>query len=83
MATHPVHPEPSEAQRYAHHLERVARTALESRCGRNLTDMEWARTRARLLEFMSILRTWDRQAGASRANTEGTGEMEPRCPQDY
>jgi hypothetical protein len=83
MATRHVHPEPTEAKQCAPNLERAARTALESRCGRTFTDVEWARMRARLLEFENILGAWDRQAGTSRANTKGTRETEPRCPQDY
>jgi len=39
-------------------LESVARVALDSRAGRRLTDVEWIGARAKLLEFMSMLRTW-------------------------
>lgn len=43
------------------HMEDAARTAIELRGGRTLTDAEWAAMRARLLEFVSILRMWDRK----------------------
>jgi hypothetical protein len=36
----------------------AARAALEARAGRTLSDMEWNRARARLVEFASILRVW-------------------------
>jgi hypothetical protein len=41
--------------------EAVARAAVDSLVGGNMTDAEWARQRARLLEFVIILRSWDRQ----------------------
>lgn len=41
--------------------EAAARAALECRARRNLTEVEWRRTRTKLLEFMSILRAWDQQ----------------------
>ena len=41
--------------------ESAARAALDSLCGSNLTDMEWGRSRTRLLEFVGILREWDRK----------------------
>jgi hypothetical protein len=41
-----------------------ARAAIELRAGRNLTNVEWARASARLLEFVSILRAWKQQAKA-------------------
>ena len=41
-------------------LERVARTAIERRAERLLTDKEWSCTRARLLEFAAVLRAWAR-----------------------
>jgi hypothetical protein len=38
--------------------ESTARAALELLAGRTLSDLEWGRLRARLLEFVSILRGW-------------------------
>lgn len=52
------------------HRESVARTALELRVGRRLTDLEWATTRARLLEFATILRDWEQKADGVKANLE-------------
>jgi hypothetical protein len=40
-------------------LEKAARSALDIRAGRALTDGEWAQTRARLLEFAIVVRSWD------------------------
>lgn len=44
-------------------LEDAAREALDQHANRVLSDAEWQRTRARLLEFAGILRDWDRNAG--------------------
>ena len=41
--------------------ESAARAELDFLCGSNLTDMEWGRSRTRLLEFVGILREWDRK----------------------
>ena len=41
-----------------------ARAAVELRSGRTLTDREWARARARLIEFVTILSRWEQNAGA-------------------
>ena len=48
-------------------LEAAARTALESLTGRALTEEDWVRERARLLEFVTILRAWDQQAKTSQS----------------
>lgn len=45
-------------------VERAARAALSSDSGLPLTDREWARMRARLLEFVTTLRAWDQQSAA-------------------
>jgi len=45
-------------------LERAARSEVESRAGRTLTDAEWATMRARLIDFAAVLRTWQRKASA-------------------
>ena len=47
--------------------ERTARAAVEARAGRTLGDAEWGRARARLLDFVSILRAWHREATASES----------------
>jgi hypothetical protein len=41
-------------------LERTARTAIERKAARTLTDIEWIAMRARLLEFAAVLRNWIR-----------------------
>lgn len=41
----------------------AARTALDIRIGRALTDGEWTRAAAALLGFVKILRSWKSQAG--------------------
>jgi hypothetical protein len=41
-------------------LEATARADFEQRAGRKVTDAEWSAVRERLLEFMRILRAWDR-----------------------
>jgi hypothetical protein len=38
--------------------EDAARAALDSRAGRTLTGTEWVVARAKLLEFVTILRGW-------------------------
>ena len=43
-------------------IEKVARASIESRTDRSLTDLEWAQARARLLEFVTILRAWEQKA---------------------
>jgi hypothetical protein len=39
-------------------IEIAARSAFERRADRALTDIEWALTRVRLVEFVGILRCW-------------------------
>jgi hypothetical protein len=50
-----------------HEKERAARAALEACAGRPFSDLEWSRTRARLLEFAAILRTWCREMTTSES----------------
>jgi len=45
--------------------EDTARATVESVAGRNLSEVEWARLRARLLEFLTILRGWEAKANRS------------------
>jgi hypothetical protein len=51
-------------------LEHAARAALSSGLGRDLTDVEWRRARARVLEFVTILRAWDRKALTGEAEVD-------------
>ena len=55
--------------------EAAARAALELRVGHSLTDAEWAAMRARLVEFTSILRAWDR----AKTITPLRGNVEVPC----
>ena len=48
----------------------AARAALESVAARPLTDPEWERARTRLVEFVSILRQWNRQAEAKKSRSD-------------
>jgi hypothetical protein len=50
--------------------EAAARAALESVAARAMTDAEWERARGRLVEFVTMLRHWNRQA-------EGTKKCRP------
>lgn len=59
----------------ARDLEDAARATLDSLAGRCLTDAEWMRARAKLVEFMSILRTWDQQAKTSNSRTDNVVVM--------
>ena len=43
-------------------IEDAARAALDLRAGRSLSDVEWARTRSRLLDFAAMLREWGQKA---------------------
>lgn len=59
-------------------IDAVARAEIEVRADRKLTDEEWSVARARLLEFTSILRGWDRKTTAPRrGNVEVLCQPEP------
>jgi hypothetical protein len=57
--------------------EALARAAIELRAGHSLTDAEWTAVRARLVEFVSILRVWDRKTVAPRR-----GNVELPCQRE-
>jgi hypothetical protein len=59
--------------------ENAARAALDSAAGRTLTDPEWEQTQSKLVEFVSILRSWDRKAQKVSA---GLGNVEALCQQE-
>ena len=59
--------------------ESAARAALDSLCGRTGTNVEWGRSRARLLEFVGILREWDRQA---KPASSVLGKVEVLCQRE-
>jgi hypothetical protein len=48
-------------------MQSAARAALEARAGRTISDTEWDRARARLVEFASILRVWHLRATSSES----------------
>lgn len=72
-----------EAVTNGYHVRRTqrdvaARAALELHVGRSLTDAEWADARARLVEFVSILRGWERESvGPRRGSVEVLCQREP------
>ena len=49
------------SDRTSKQIEIAARTAIELRAGRTLTDTEWVAMRVKLLEFAGVLRAWDRE----------------------
>jgi hypothetical protein len=51
-------------------LEDDARRSLDRHAGRIFTDAEWAHARSRLLEFVTILREWDRPSKITSFRTE-------------
>jgi hypothetical protein len=62
-----------------------ARTSLNLCAGRVLTDEEWACARAKLLEFLKILRTWDQQTKMTVPETDNvvvTRVQELACQQE-
>jgi hypothetical protein len=68
----------SNSDRFRNRAENSARAALELRAGRALTDAEWTPMRARLREFVGILRVWDRKTPESkRGNVEVLCQREP------
>jgi hypothetical protein len=44
--------------------ENAARAALDLRVGRVLSNTEWAHARSTLMQFVTILRNWERNAEA-------------------
>ena len=46
-------------------LANAARAALDRCVGRALTDTEWERARASLIEYVIILRSWEQKAGTN------------------
>jgi hypothetical protein len=47
--------------------EKAARDTLNLHIGRATTDAEWTRARARLVEFVTVLRSWDLPVGADES----------------
>lgn len=66
-----MQPSYSRGNRSPAQLEAEAREAVHLRVGRSLTDCEWAPARARLLEFVRILRAWEQTSSRTpRGNVE-------------
>jgi hypothetical protein len=65
MAT--VHNDPECFDTLAKSCENAARAALDHRNGRALTDTEWEGARASLIEFVTMLRSWEQNAGTNDA----------------
>ena len=63
---HAIHNDRLESSR--RQAEIAARTALEVRIGRALTDLQWEAVRYRLLEFVNTLRTWDSTQSPAESN---------------
>ena len=59
-------------------LEATARTAIEQRVERKLTELEWAAMRAKLMEFAAILRGWEQATtiGPLKGKVEGLCQRE-------
>jgi hypothetical protein len=57
-------------------VEAAARAAFELSAGRKFPDAEWATDRARLLEFIGILRAWEPTATCQRGNVEKICQLE-------
>jgi hypothetical protein len=57
--------EPSNARLQS--AEVAARGALDLLIGRTLTNAEWSRAGAKLLEVVSILRAWDRHPSTTES----------------
>jgi len=58
-------------------LEATARTAIEQRVERKLTEAEWVAMRAKLAEFAAILRGWEQATPRPRR-----GKVEVLCQRD-
>lgn len=61
MAT--LHNDPERLDTCAKSCEDAARASLDLRSERALTDTEWEGARASLIEFVTILRSWEQKAG--------------------
>jgi hypothetical protein len=78
MASRTFHPGPARLDPRPKSCEDAARAALDSRAGGTLTDAQWAVARGRLLEFVGILRVWERKTSAPQlGNVEVLCQPEP------
>ena len=61
-------------------LEDAARSSLDLLAGRSSNDVEWSRTRSRLLDFAAMLREWAQKAQKSEqelGNVDAICQPEP------
>ena len=73
-----MHASNNRGDRSPRQIEASARAAMERGANRTFTDAEWAAMRARLRDFVGILRGWDRKTKASRrGNVEVLCQPEP------
>lgn len=64
-------------------LENAARGALAAVTGKSPTDESWERARARLLQFVSILRTWQRAADVEQLRAAEVSRMRKKPTGDF
>jgi hypothetical protein len=76
MASRTLHPGPESFDTRPKSHEDAARAALDSLAGCTLTGSEWAVAKAKLLEFVIILRGW---AEKSKNGELGFGNVEVPC----
>jgi hypothetical protein len=78
MASRTERASSEESEVRPNRAESAARASLEQRAGRTLFHAEWVSAQARLLEFVGIVRVWDRKTTASgRGNVEVICQREP------
>jgi hypothetical protein len=60
-------------------VEAAARAAVAGSTGQNLTDKEWQRARARLLEYAMILRAWGQYAKSNTGKADDVVRRQNRA----
>jgi hypothetical protein len=70
MVSRTLNPGPESSSTRAQLLEQAARAALNVDASLALTDAAWARARNRLVEFVMMLRAWDRQSRATEPGVD-------------
>jgi len=69
----------SSRQQRLERLERAARESLELHAGRVFTDVEWACTEKRLIDFVTLLNGWEQMAQTTDAGIDD-GRMTQKAP---
>jgi hypothetical protein len=77
MASYAAEPNSKRSDVLPNLLESAARASIEQHAGRILIDEEWLTARARFLEFVGVLRGWDRKTTAPRR-----GNVEVLCQRE-